>query len=56
MGSTEEGKGKHIRMMSMTNQAQRSPFLYLVQRTIKLIATIPRSAKPRGAKKFHIAP
>jgi len=40
----------------MTNQAQRSSFLYPVQRTIKPIAIIPRSAKPRGARKFHIAP
>jgi len=40
----------------MTNQAQRSLFLYPVQRTIKPIATIPRYAKPKGAKEFHIAP
>ena len=40
----------------MTNQAQRSFFLYPVQRTIKPITTIPREAKPKGVSKFHIAP
>jgi hypothetical protein len=42
--------------MSMTSQAHRSLFLYPVQRTIRPIATIPRSANPRGTKKFSIAP
>lgn len=40
----------------MINQAERSLFLYPVQRTTKLIATIPSSAKPRSTKKFNIAP
>jgi hypothetical protein len=43
-------------MMTMTNQAQRSLFLNPVQRTIRPMATIPREAKPKGARKFHIDP
>jgi hypothetical protein len=50
--STLRGKTKNKRMMSMTNQAQRSFFLYPVQSTIKPIISSPRAQNPSCIKKF----
>jgi hypothetical protein len=50
MYNTLRGKTKNMSWMSMTNQAQRSLFIYPVQRTIKPIITNPRDKKPRGIK------
>src|ERR1700723_386728 len=46
--STLGGKTKKRRMMSLTNHAQRSLFLYHAQRTIKPIIWNPREKNPSG--------